>query len=46
MPWPSASGLGGLDIFGFYETYYASFIAMLLGPVVYIPIMIATRGRY
>jgi purine-cytosine permease-like protein len=38
--------VGGLGIFGVYPSYYASFIAMALGPIVYIPLMIATRGRF
>jgi cytosine permease len=38
--------VGGLGIFGVYPTYFASFIAMALGPAVYVPLMIATRGRY
>jgi cytosine permease len=37
---------GGIGVFGAYPSYYASFIAMALGPIVYIPLMVATRGRY
>ncbi|MDF2468946.1 MAG: hypothetical protein K0Q61_1318 [Rhodococcus erythropolis] len=38
--------VGGIGVFGGYPTYYASFIAMAIGPVVYIPLMIATKGKY
>lgn len=38
--------IGALGVFGVYPSYYASFIAMFVGPIVYIPLTIATRGRY
>jgi hypothetical protein len=38
--------VGGLGVFGLYPSYYASFIAMLLGPIIYIPLTMATRGKY
>lgn len=38
--------VGGAGIVGAYPTYYASFIAMFIGPAVYIPLVMWTRGRY
>ncbi|TWH41897.1 purine-cytosine permease-like protein [Rhodococcus rhodochrous J38] len=38
--------VGGAGVFGAYPSYYASFIAMALGPIVYIPLMLLTKGRY
>lgn len=38
--------VGALGVFGVYPSYYASFIAMIIGPIVYIPLTIATRGRF
>lgn len=37
--------VGALGVAGFYPVYLASFVAMLLGPVIYIPLTVATRGR-
>ncbi|MFN6548757.1 allantoin permease, partial [Mycolicibacterium nivoides] len=36
--------LGALGVFGVYPLHFASFAAMLLGPIVYIPLTIITRG--
>ncbi|MEX3648465.1 cytosine permease [Mycolicibacterium porcinum] len=36
--------LGALGVFGVYPLHFASFAAMLLGPIVYIPLTIVTRG--
>lgn len=36
--------VGALGVAGFYPVYLASFVAMLLGPVIYIPLTVATRG--
>lgn len=41
-----AVGVGGLGIVGIYPIYYASFAAMLLGPVLHVLLTYATRGRY
>ncbi|MGO4236931.1 purine-cytosine permease family protein [Pseudarthrobacter sp. YAF2] len=38
--------VGAAGIFGAYPSYYASFIAMAIGPVVYVPMMVLTRGRF
>jgi cytosine permease len=38
--------VGGLGVFGLYPSYYASFIAMLLGPLLYVPLTMATRGQF
>ena len=38
--------VGGLGIAGVYPVYYASFIAMLLGPLLHVAITMATKGRY
>ena len=38
--------VGGFGVFGAYPTYYASFIAMALGPVIYVPLMYATKGKF
>ncbi|MFF5989115.1 purine-cytosine permease family protein [Prauserella flavalba] len=38
--------VGALGIVGIYPIYYASFAAMLLGPVLHVAITVATRGRF
>jgi purine-cytosine permease-like protein len=38
--------VGALGILEVYPVYYASFVAMLLGPVLHIAITKATKGRY
>jgi len=38
--------VGGLGIVGVYPTYYASFLAMVIGPVLHVALTVATRGRY
>jgi purine-cytosine permease-like protein len=38
--------VGALGIVGIYPIYYASFVAMLLGPVLHIALTRATNGRY
>ncbi|MBY4130193.1 allantoin permease [Rhodococcus fascians] len=38
--------VGGFGVFGAYPTYYASFIAMAIGPIVYVPLMYATKGKF
>lgn len=41
-----AVGIGALGIFEVYPTYYASFIAMFVGPIIHIAMTVATKGRY
>lgn len=36
--------VGAAGVAGVYPLYYASFVAMLLGPAIYIPLTILTRG--
>lgn len=38
--------VGALGIGGLYPMYYASFIAMALGPVLHVALTAATRGRF
>lgn len=38
--------VGGLGVAGLYPIYYASFLAMAVGPVVHVALTYATRGRY
>lgn len=38
--------VGGLGVVGVYPVYYASFIAMVLGPLLHVAFTVATRGRY
>jgi purine-cytosine permease-like protein len=38
--------VGALGIVGVYPAYYASFIAMILGPVLHVGLTVATRGRF
>lgn len=38
--------IGAAGILGVYPSYYASFISMLVGPVVHVIISVATQGRY
>lgn len=41
-----AVAIGAAGILGAYPMYYASFIAMLVGPVLHVVFSVATRGRY
>lgn len=41
-----AVAVGAAGVFGMYPVYYASFIAMAIGPVVHVALTVATRGRY
>lgn len=41
-----AVAIGALGVAGVYPAYYASFIAMVIGPLLHIAITAATRGRY
>lgn len=41
-----AVAVGGLGIVGVYPIYYASFVAMLLGPILHIGLTRATKGKY
>lgn len=41
-----AVAIGAAGILGAYPLYYASFIAMLVGPVLHVAFTVATRGRY
>ncbi|MBU8809460.1 cytosine permease [Mycolicibacterium goodii] len=36
--------VGALGVFGAYPMYFASFAAMVVGPLVYIPLTVLTRG--
>lgn len=38
--------VGALGIAGVYPIYYASFVAMILGPILHVALTAATRGRY
>lgn len=38
--------IGALGLFGLYPTYYSSFIAMFVGPIVHIILTAATRGKF
>jgi cytosine permease len=38
--------LGALGIGGVYPIYYASFVAMLIGPLLHVAFTVMTRGRY
>jgi hypothetical protein len=38
--------VGALGILEVYPIYYASFVAMLLGPILHIALTRATNGRY
>jgi cytosine permease len=38
--------IGALGIVGVYPMYYASFLAMIIGPLLHIGLTAATRGRY
>lgn len=37
---------GALGVFGVYPIYYASFLAMLIGPLLHIILTIVTKGQY
>lgn len=41
-----AIGVGACGLAGLYPVYYASFLAMLIGPVVHVGLTVATKGRY
>ncbi len=41
-----AVAVGALGILGVYPTYYVSFLAMILGPLLHVAITAATKGRY
>ena len=41
-----AVAIGALGIIGIYPTYYASFLAMIIGPLLHVAITAATKGRY
>ena len=41
-----AVAIGALGIVGAYPTYYASFLAMIIGPLLHIALTAATKGRY
>lgn len=41
-----AVAVGAVGVAGVYPTYYASFIAMILGPLLHITLTAATHGRY
>jgi purine-cytosine permease-like protein len=38
--------VGALGVVGVYPAYYASFVAMVLGPVLHVALTAATRGRF
>jgi purine-cytosine permease-like protein len=38
--------IGALGVFNVYPIYYASFLAMIAGPVLHIVISAATKGKY
>ena len=41
-----AVAVGALGIIGVYPTYYASFLAMVIGALLHVAITAATKGRY
>ncbi|WP_104126218.1 cytosine permease [Cryobacterium sp. Y57] len=41
-----AVAIGAAGVFGMYPVYYASFIAMAIGPSVYVVLTVATKGRF
>ena len=41
-----AVAVGALGVIEVYSTYYASFLAMVIGPLLHVAITAATRGRY
>jgi purine-cytosine permease-like protein len=41
-----AVAVGALGIVGIYPTYYASFLAMIIGPLLHVALTVATKGRY
>ena len=41
-----AVAVGALGIVGVYPTYYASFLAMIIGPLLHVSLTTATKGRY
>ena len=42
----AAVAIGAAGVLGLYPMVYASFIAMLVGPVIHVVISVATRGQY
>lgn len=38
--------VGSLGVFGLYPIYYASFLAMLIGPLLHIILTVGTKGQY
>jgi cytosine permease len=41
-----AVAVGALGIIGVYPTYYASYLVMVIGPLLHVAITAATKGRY
>jgi cytosine permease len=41
-----AVAVGAIGVIGVYPVYYASFAAMVLGPVLHVAFTVGTRGRY
>lgn len=41
-----AVAIGACGLAGVYPVYYASFIAMLVGPIIHIALTVVTRGRF
>ncbi|MEH7344332.1 allantoin permease [Bacillus sp. JJ1532] len=41
-----AVGIGALGIFNFYPIYYASFISMIIGPILHVLLTIKSKGRF
>jgi len=41
-----AVAIGALGILEFYPIAYASFVAMILGPIVHVALTVATKGKY
>ncbi|MEB4616347.1 purine-cytosine permease family protein [Leucobacter sp. M11] len=38
--------VGAAGVIGIYPVYYASFVAMLVGPIIHVVLTVATRGRF
>jgi cytosine permease len=38
--------IGSLGVFGVYPIYYASFLSMIIGPILHIFFTVATKGKY
>ena len=41
-----AVAVGAVGILGVYPIYYASFLAMVIGPLLHVALNVATKGRY